>query len=207
MTISILLIVITVAASLYAWNHPDKYTRWMMNPFAVVHKQQYYRLITSGFIHAGYVHLLFNMITLYFFGDVIEQRFRYYYGGSGIFYFLLLYFMGMLVADIPSLIKYRNNSNYNSLGASGAVSAVVFAGILFNPTAKICVFLPVLCLPGFIFGILFLLYSYYQGKRMADNINHDAHFYGAVFGVVFSIIIEPSVIVTFFDQILNYKIF
>ena len=207
MTISIILIVITVVASLYAWNHPDKYTRWMMNPFAVVHKQQYYRLITSGFIHAGYVHLLFNMITLYFFGDVIEQRFRYYYGGSGIFYFLLLYFMGMLVADIPSLIKYRNNSNYNSLGASGAVSAVVFAGILFNPTAKICVFLPLLCLPGFIFGILFLLYSYYQGKRMADNINHDAHFYGAVFGVVFSIIIEPRVIVTFFDQILNYKIF
>jgi membrane associated rhomboid family serine protease len=207
MTISIIIIVISVAASLYAWNHPDKYSRWMMNPFAVVHKQQYYRLITSGFIHTGYVHLLFNMITLYFFGDVIERIFRYYYGGSGIFYFLLLYFMGMLVADIPSLIKYRNNANYNSLGASGAVSAVVFAGILFNPTAKICVFLPVLCLPGFIFGILFLLYSYYQSKRMADNINHDAHFYGAVFGVVFSIIIEPRVIVTFFDQILNYKIF
>jgi membrane associated rhomboid family serine protease len=179
----------------------------MMNPYAVVHKQQYYRLITSGFIHNGYVHLLFNMITLYFFGDVIEQIFRYYYGGSGIFYFLLLYFLGMLVADIPSLIKYRNQPNYNSLGASGAVSAVVFASILFNPTAKICVFLPILCLPGFIFGVLFLLYSYYQGKRMADNINHDAHLYGALLGVVFSIIMEPTIIVSFFDQILNYKIF
>jgi len=207
MSISIVLIVISVAASYYAWNHQDKYNKWMMNPYAVVHKQQYYRLITSGFIHNGYVHLLFNMITLYFFGDVIEQIFRYYYGGSGIFYFLLLYFLGMLVADIPSLIKYRNQPNYNSLGASGAVSAVVFASILFNPTAKICVFLPILCLPGFIFGILFLVYSYYQGKRMADNINHDAHLYGALFGVVFSIIIEPKVIVSFFDQILNYKIF
>jgi len=207
MSISIVLIAISVIASIYAWNHQDKYQKWMLNPYAVVHKQQYYRLITSGFIHNGYIHLLFNMITLYFFGDVIEQTFKYYYGGSGVFYFLLLYFLGMIISDIPSLVKYRNNPNYNSLGASGAVSAVVFASILFNPTAKICIFLPIFCLPGFIFGILFLIYSYYQGKRMADNINHDAHLYGAVFGVIFSIIIEPRVIVSFFDQILNYKIF
>jgi membrane associated rhomboid family serine protease len=207
MSISIILIAISVITTIYAWKHQDKYHKWMLNPYAVIHKQQYYRLITSGFIHNGWVHLLFNMITLYFFGDVIEQIFRYYYGGSGIFYFLLLYFLGMIIANIPSLVKYRNHPNYNSLGASGAVSAVVFASILFNPTAKICVFLPIFCLPGFIFGILFLIYSYYQGKRMADNINHDAHLYGAVFGVVFSIIIEPGVIVSFFDQILNYKIF
>ena len=207
MSISIILIAISVITTIYAWNHQDKYHKWMLNPYAVIHKQQYYRLITSGFIHNGWIHLLFNMITLYFFGDVIEQIFRYYYGGSGIYYFLALYFLGMVIADIPSLIKHRNHPNYNSLGASGAVSAVVFASILFNPTAKICVFLPIFCLPGFIFGILFLIYSYYQGKRMADNINHDAHLYGAVFGVVFSIIIEPGVIASFFDQILNYKIF
>ena len=193
MSISIVLIAVSVIASLYAWKNPDKYNKWMMNPYAVIHKQQYFRLFTSGFIHGGYVHLLFNMITLYFFGDVIEQIFRYYYGSSGIFYFLLLYFLGMLVADIPSLIKYKDNPNYNSLGASGAVSAVLF--------------LPLLCIPGFIFGILFLIYSYYQGRKMSDNINHDAHFYGAVFGIIFGIAIEPGVIVSFFDQILNYKIF
>lgn len=207
MSISIVLIAISVIASLYAWKHQDVYHKWMMNPYAVIHKKQYFRLITSGFIHNGYVHLLFNMITLYFFGDVIEQIFRYYYGGSGIFYFLLLYFLGMIVADIPTLIKYRDNPNYNSLGASGAVSAVLFASILFNPTAKICIFLPLFCIPGFIFGILFLIYSYYQGRKMSDNINHDAHFYGAVFGIIFAIVIEPGVIVNFFDQILNYKIF
>jgi membrane associated rhomboid family serine protease len=207
MTLSIILIAATVAASMYAWNHQDKYHKWMMNPYSVVHKHQYYRMVTSGFIHTGYVHLLFNMITLYFFGDVIERIFRYYYGGAGVLYFLLLYFLGMVIADIPSLLKYRNNPNYNSLGASGAVSAVVFASILFNPTAKICVFLPILCLPGFIFGILFLIYSYYQGKRMADHINHDAHLWGALFGVIFSIILQPRVVVSFFDQILNYKIF
>lgn len=207
MSISIILIAISVIASLYAWKHPDIYNKWMMNPYAVIHKHQYFRLITSGFIHNGYVHLLFNMITLYFFGDVIEQVFRYYYGGKGIFYFLLLYFLGMLVADIPSLIKYKDIPNYNSLGASGAVSAVLFASILFNPTAKVCIFLPLLCIPGFIFGILFLIYSYYQGRKMSDNINHDAHFYGAVFGIIFGIAIEPGVVVSFFDQILNYKIF
>jgi len=207
MSITIILIILTVAASIYSWNRQDIYQKWMMNPYAVVHKKQYYRLITSGFIHNGYVHLGFNMITLYFFGDVIEQIFQYYYGGSGTFYYLLLYFMGMVIADLPTLYKNRNNPNYNSLGASGAVSAVVFSSILFNPTAKICLFLPLLCLPGFIFGILFLAYSYFQGKRMADNINHDAHLYGALFGVIFSIIIEPGVIMSFFDQVLNYKIF
>ena len=180
MSISIVLIAISVIASLYAWKNPEKYNLWMMNPYAVIHKKQYFRLITSGFIHAGYVHLLFNMITLYFFGDVIEQIFRYYYGSSGIFYFLLLYFLGMLVADIPTLIKYKDNPNYNSLGASGAVSAVLFASILFNPTAKVCIFLPLFCIPGFIFGILFLIYSYYQGRKMSDNINQDANFFGAV---------------------------
>jgi len=207
MSITIILIILTVAASIYSWNHQDIYQKWMMNPYAVVHKNQYYRLITSGFIHNGYVHLAFNMITLYFFGDVIEQIFKYYYGGAGTFYYLLLYFLGMVIADLPTLFKNRNNPNYNSLGASGAVSAVVFSSILFNPTAKICLFLPLLCLPGFIFGTLFILYSYFQGKRMADNINHDAHLYGALFGVIFSIAIEPGVIMSFFDQVLNYKIF
>ena len=207
MSITILLIIITVAASIYSWNRKDIYQKWMMNPYAVIHKRQYYRLITSGFIHNGYVHLAFNMITLYFFGDVIEQIFKYYYGGTGTFYYLLLYFMGMVIADLPTLYKNRNNPHYNSLGASGAVSAVVFSSILFNPTAKICLFLPLLCLPGFIFGTLFIIYSYYQGKKMADNINHDAHLYGAFFGVIFSISIEPGVIMSFFNQVLNYKIF
>jgi membrane associated rhomboid family serine protease len=207
MSITISLIILTVAASIYSWNRQDIYQKWMMNPYAVIHKRQYYRLITSGFIHNGYVHLAFNMITLYFFGDVIEQIFKYYYGGTGTIYYLLLYFMGMVIADLPTLYKNRNNRHYNSLGASGAVSAVVFSSILFNPTAKICLFLPLLCLPGFIFGTLFIIYSYFQGKRMADNINHDAHLYGALFGVIFSIIIEPGVIMSFFNQVLNYKIF
>jgi len=206
MSISIIIIIITVGASIYAWNSPDLMRGWMMNPYMIAYKKQYYRFLTSGLIHSNYIHLAFNTITLYFFGDVIEQVFTYYFGSVGTVYFIVLYLGGMIVADIPTFLKNRHNSNFNSLGASGAVSAVVFAAILFHPTAKLCLFFAI-CMPGFIFGILFLIYSFFQGKRMADNINHDAHFYGALFGLVFSIILQPTVIVSFFNQIANFKFF
>ncbi len=201
-----ILIALSVISSIYAWNRKEKLYAWMLNPYSVIHRRHYYRIISSGFIHNDWVHLIFNMITLYFFGSNMEYVFVALYGTSGIVYYLILYFLGMVVADIPSIVKHRNNPNYNSLGASGAVSAVLFASILFNPTNRICLYLA-LCMPGFIFGALYIIYSYYSGRRMADNINHDAHLYGALFGIVFSIFIRPSVISTFFEQILNYKIF
>lgn len=206
MSLTIVIIAITVIASIYAWNRQDKFYSWLMNPYSIVHRNQYQKLLTSGFIHADWIHLFFNMFTLYFFGNIMEKILNYYFDSSGPFYFLLLYFLGMLIADIPSVIKHRNNPNYNSLGASGAVSAVLFASILFVPTNKICLF-AALCMPGFIFGILYLIYTYYQGRRMADNINHDAHLFGALFGIIFSMIIKPDVIGSFFDQILNWRIF
>ena len=206
MSITIILIIITVITSIIAWSNPERLSKWVMNPYIVSRKKEYYRFISSGFVHNDYVHLLFNMITLYFFGDAIEQVFGYFFGMTGLIYFLGLYFMGMVVADIPSFIKYRNYAGYNSLGASGAVSAVVFSSILFRPTAKIYVYYAI-GIPGFIFGILYLLYSYYQGKRMADNVNHDAHLYGALFGLVFSIAVYPSVLGSFIRQILDYKLF
>jgi membrane associated rhomboid family serine protease len=147
------------------------------------------------------------MITLYFFGRNMEYVLNYYFEGVGMIYYLALYFVGMAVADIPTVFKYRDHPNYNSLGASGAVSAVLFASILFNPTNKIYLFFIPVGIPGYIFGVLYLIYSYYQGRKMADNINHDAHLYGALFGIVFSILIQPSVIPHFFDQIFSYRIF
>ena len=206
MSITIIIIIITVITSIYGWNNPDRLSSWMMNPYMVKQKSQYYRFVTSGFIHSNYIHLAFNMITFYYFGDLIEQIFTNSFGSIGIIYFLILYFGGMVVGDIPTFIKFRENSNYNSLGASGAVSAVVFAAILFYPTVSLCLFFAI-CMPGFIFGILFLMYSYYQGRRMSDNINHDAHFYGAIFGIVCSIILEPAVVTSFFSQIVDYKLF
>jgi membrane associated rhomboid family serine protease len=204
--ITYLLIAVNVIATLYAWNRTDKYYAWMLNPYSVVKRNQYYRILTSGFIHNSWVHLLFNMITLYFFGRNIEVIFSYYFGGAAMIYYLILYFIGMVVADIPSIIKNRENPHYNSLGASGAVSAVLFASILFNPSSRICLYFA-LCMPGFIFGVLYIIYSYYAGRRAGDNINHDAHLYGALFGIVFSIFIKPDVISTFFEQVSNFSIF
>jgi membrane associated rhomboid family serine protease len=180
--------------------------KWLFHPYSISKRKEIYRFITSGFVHQDYIHLLFNMLTFYFFGDAIEQVFRYYFGFFGTLYFLVLYFMGMIVADIPTFIKYRNSPEYNSLGASGAVSAVVFSSILFNPTARLCLYFAI-CVPGFIFGIVYLIYSYYQGKKMSGQVNHDAHFYGALFGIVFSILIKPSVVPGFISQIMSFRLF
>ena len=205
-SVTIILIAISVAASFYAWSRPDIFQRWLFNPYAVSHRKQYYRFLTSGFIHSDYMHLLFNMFTLYFFGPIIEHYYGILFNGSGTALFLALYFVSMIIADLPTFFKNRNNPHYNSLGASGAVSAVVFSSIMFQPLSEIAIF-GILPLPGFILGGLYLLYSYYQGKKMADNINHDAHLYGALFGVAFTVVIWPRVVPLFFEQLSNFRIF
>jgi membrane associated rhomboid family serine protease len=146
------------------------------------------------------------MFTFFFFGRLIEQLYTYVLGESGPLYFLALYLLGIVVSDIPSILKHNDNPHYNSLGASGGVSAVVFSSILFLPTNPSCLY-GIICIPGFILGVLYLIYSYYEGKRMADNVNHHAHLVGALFGVVVSIFIQPTVIITFFQEVINYRFF
>lgn len=207
MSITIILIIITVITSYYAWNNPDIYQKWIMRPYSVSNRKEYQRFITSGFIHADGMHLFFNMFTLYFFGDIIEQIFGMLYGsGTGLLLFLLLYLGGIVISDLPTFFKHRNSPYYASLGASGGVASIVFSSILFMPLSNICIW-AIICLPGFVLGILYIIYSIYQGRRMADNINHDAHLYGALFGIVFSIIIHPRVIVSFFQQVIQYNPF
>ncbi len=206
MSYTIIVIIATVAVSLTGWNKPELQYRLMMNPYDVTKRGQFYRLITSGFVHANWVHLGFNMFTFFFFGRLIEQLYTYVLGESGSLYFLALYLLGIVVSDIPSILKHNDNPHYNSLGASGGVSAVVFSSILFLPTNPICLY-GIICIPGFILGVLYLIYSYYEGKRMADNVNHHAHLVGALFGVVFSIFIQPTVIITFFQEVINYRFF
>ncbi|MEY5047054.1 MAG: hypothetical protein RLZZ175_413 [Bacteroidota bacterium] len=203
MSITLIIIIITVAASYYAWEKPDIMYKWIMNPYTVQRKNQYERFITSGFIHQDWGHLFFNMFALYIFGSNIERVFSYLFNESGIYIYLILYITAIIVSDIPTYLKYKNNVNYNSLGASGGVSAVIFASIIYFPTNDICIYY-VLCMPGFIMGIVYLIYTTYQSKRGADNINHDAHLYGALYGVAFAIISNPGVIITFRDEINNY---
>ncbi|GAB3709322.1 rhomboid family intramembrane serine protease [Spirosoma flavus] len=206
MDTTVIIIAVTVIISIMAWNNYGLMDRWVMNPYLVAKKGQYYRLLTSGFLHADWAHLLFNMLSLYFFGGYIEQIFGMLFGAVAPLYLIGFYLIGIIVSDIPTFLKHRNDSNYNSLGASGGVAAIVFAGILFQPLTKICLYFT-LCVPGFIFGIIYLGYSYYESRRGSGTINHDAHLYGALFGVLFMIIIYPPALSNFFQQIASWQLF
>jgi membrane associated rhomboid family serine protease len=146
------------------------------------------------------------MITFYFFGTKLERDYHYFFGTNGIYLFILTYLAGIVVSDLKTYIKHRDNPNYNSIGASGGVASVLFASILYDPTSSICLYFAI-CIPGFILGGLYLVYSYFQGKRSAGRINHDAHLYGALFGILFTILIRPAVLTQFFEQIVNFRIF
>lgn len=206
MSITLLLIVITVAISMYAWNNPTVMDKLILNPYRVTKHGEYYRFVTSGFIHADWGHLLFNMLSLWFMGEGIEGIFTMLFGSSGTYYFLFLYIVGIVVSDIPTFLKHKKNSNYNSLGASGGVSAVIFAIILCAPLMRVCLYFAI-CMPGFIFGLLFLGYSFYEAKKGRGYVNHDAHLYGAIFGLLFMAAVYPAAVPGFFQQIASWRLF
>lgn len=207
MSVTLLIIVVTAGISLLAWNNPSLMDRWILNPYQVASRGQYYRLLTSGFLHADWGHLIFNMLSLYFFGGAIEQIFGALFGAAGPVYLIGFYLVGILVSDIPSFLKHRNDPGYNSLGASGGVSSILFAAILFYPLTKIYLMFIPIGIPGFIFGGLYLAYSYYEAQRGRSHVNHDAHFYGALFGILFMIVVYPPVLPNFIEQIAGWRLF
>lgn len=197
---------ITILTSFYSFNRGDVLYRFMMNPYQINNRKQYYRFITSGFIHNDHMHLLMNMFSLYFFGRAVEVVFAARFGAAGNFYFVALYLLAIVVSDIPTFLKHRNNPGYNALGASGGVSAVIFAFIIFRPLDDICLYFA-LCMPGFILGTAYLIYSYLSGRNSKDNINHDAHLFGALFGLIFCVILYPPSIGEFFQQVSQWRFF
>lgn len=202
---TLVLAVLTVAISLYAWSNPDFLESWIMEPYRMKRQNDWYRFLTSGFLHADFTHLLFNMIAFYSFSRVVETIFGYAFGPTaGLLWYLLLYLGGIVISSVPTYLRHRDDPNYRSLGASGGVSAVVFSAILFNPAAGLYIFPLPFEIPGFIFGFLYLGYSYYMGRRQGDNINHDAHFYGALYGVVLTLVLIPRAAVIFLEQIQGY---
>ncbi len=196
--ITISIIIITSVISITAFRNGKIVDDLIFWPPAINKKHQYYRFITCGLIHADYMHLLFNMLTLYFFGRIMEAH---YQGELGLknYYYLALYAGALIVSNIPTYIKHRNDYNYRSLGASGAVSAVLFAFILLRPWEVIYVI--VFPVPAIVYGGLFLFYSAYMSKKGGDHVNHDAHFYGALFGILFTISVSPSVVESFMNEL------
>lgn len=215
MDISITLIItaVTVIASLYGFSNPEKIRQLLMNPYAVVNHKEYKRVLAHGFLHADYIHLFFNMFIFYQFGEMVELvftslgEFRSVFGfdhfwgvTTGRILFAVLYFGAIVAGALPSLLKHRNNPDYNSLGASGAVSAILIVFILMFPMAQLALFF-IIPMPAFVAGILFFIYEGYMNKRGGTGIAHDAHLYGAVFGLVFMTIAVPGVWEVFLKQL------
>lgn len=208
LSLTLIIVILTVLASIYAWRDDSVLSKWMLNPYRVRRDNEYARFLTSGFIHADIGHLAFNMITFYSFGNIVEQTFSILFGVSaGRIYFLALYLLGIILSDLPTYFKHRSNPGYNSLGASGGVASVVFAGILFYPLQKLYLFFIPIGIPGFIFGGLYMLYSYIESRRGGGYVNHDAHLWGALFGVLFVIGIYPDVVPDFIREIQSFVLF
>ncbi len=183
--------IFTLVTSIYAFSNPGIYGKFMLHPYSVSRGQRVYSIFTSGMIHQDWMHLFFNMFSFYFFAFPLERM-------MGHWQFGILYVASLALSDMSTILKYKDQFGYNSLGASGAISAVVFSYILFNPMATIGVFF--IPMNAVVFGILYLVYSAYA-SRQSSHINHDAHFFGALSGLIITIILVPGIIPAFLRQL------
>jgi membrane associated rhomboid family serine protease len=196
---TIIFLLIISGVSLYAFNQPEFQERLVMQPVKIVQKKERYRFLSSALIHSDYFHLFFNVFTLYFFGDSVEHILALSYGSWGKWIFCLLFLGGVWFSNYPLFVKYKKSTTFKAFGASGGVSAVVFAHVLYYPTHDICLYF--ICIPAFLYAILFLGYSYYESKRLQANTLPQQHIFGAIFGLVLAILIRPIAVIEFFKQI------
>lgn len=207
MNLTLFIIIITAAVSILSFNNRQMFDNLKFNPYMISKRKDNKRWFTHALVHADWMHLIVNMFVLYSFGDVVEHIMsredffpKTYFLGN--FLYILMYVAAIIISSLPAFYKHKNSHSYNAVGASGAVSAVVFASILLYPEMKLgLIIIPFVKIPGPIFGILYLVYSYYMSKKSNDNIGHEAHFAGSVFGFIFPILINPELIKDFFSSI------
>ena len=201
-----ILIFITAVVSASCFRNRPMLEKLALIPYRVIHRREWYRVGSHVFVHGDYMHLLVNLLVLLSFGGYLERILKAYQQmgqitNSYLTYFLL-YFGGALAASIHDLVTRRDDPYYSSIGASGAVSAVIFTTIFFNPWNKLYLF-GILPIPGIVFGLLYILYSQYMGRRGGDGINHYAHLYGALYGFVFPLLIAPHSISVFWNNLMH----
>ena len=198
MEITLGIIIVTVIVSYMAWNNDALMNKLIFWPKRMDSPNEYQRFVTHGFLHADGTHLFFNMLTLYFFGRIVEV----YYAEMGkLFLYPVMYVSAIIVAGLPSYIKHKNDYYYRSLGASGAVAAVLFSTVFLAPWYTISVFF--IPMPAIIFAVLYLAYSIYMSRRGGDNIGHDAHFFGAIYGFAFAWAFSPDHGAYFLEQLMH----
>lgn len=203
---TILLIIITSIISVVAFKNRDLFFKLQFNAYQVVHRKQWYRLISHGFVHANWSHLIVNMFVLYFFGQTTEQMLHELTNAGILSFptliFILFYFSALIISSSISLVKHKDDHWYNAVGASGAVAAVIFFSIFFNPWERLY-FYAIIPIPGIVFAILYIVYSQYMGRKGQDNIGHEAHLMGAVYGFMFPLFIDLELIKYFMHSLVN----
>ena len=191
---TLLIILLTALVSVWAWQDGLVFQALLFEPFVIKARGQWYRFLTHAFVHADGYHLFVNMFVLYMFGSNVERLFGVFTGGSGTMAYVGLYVGGILFSSLVGYQRHIHDPGYRAVGASGAVAAVLFAHILMLPTQAIYLMFIPIPIPSFVFGILYLAYERYMDRRGGDNVAHDAHFHGAVFGVVYTAVLHPRLV-------------
>lgn len=201
--ITLIIIAANVLVSIMAMDNYNLKNKLMFNAYMIHHRKQWYRFFSNGLIHADWMHLAFNMYSLYLFGRGVEQAFGYeeVYGSKGPLFFILLYVGGLVMSSLYSYEKHKNDVYYNALGASGAVSAVIFSYIVLAPTAQLGFFFIPVPIPAYLFGLIILGIEHYLSRRGNTGIAHDAHFWGSIYGVVFTVVMKPQLAIDFIHKI------
>jgi membrane associated rhomboid family serine protease len=189
LSITLIIVILTVIVSISGFSNQKVIDDLIFYPPAITRQKQWYRFFTCGLIHADAGHLIFNMLSLYLFGEFVEKAFGSVFGDKGKLIYLAMYILALFVCLLPTFAKHKNDYYYRSLGASGAVSAVIFAGLLLEPRNRVGFFFIPPIIPGYVFGPLYLIISTWLEKRGGDNVNHSAHIWGALFGIAFVIVL------------------
>jgi membrane associated rhomboid family serine protease len=197
MPASVVILLAVLGISVWGFQNRSVIDNLILQPFRVVRENRYDTLVTSGFIHTDWTHLIFNMVSFYFFAVPLER----FIGTTD---FLIIYFGSLILADVPALFKHRDDFDYRSLGASGAVSGAMFAFILYSPSSSISLFLLPIGIPAPIFAVLYLAYSYYASKQQMDMVNHEAHLWGALSGLMLALVLNPEVGPYFISEVMSW---